>query len=183
LENETYNPCNPTAIGDREPEANDGQQPQQLLGRAVSVAQETSAEDRTQSTPKQFAGHNERVLYIDDEEALVLLMTKMLQRLGYKVTGCTDPEQALEIFRSGKQDFDVVVSDLSMPQMSGIDFARELLQIRPGMPIVIASGYIVPADNEEARGLGLPDLLLKPKTAEELGQALHNVFAIRKPYA
>jgi CheY-like chemotaxis protein len=107
----------------------------------------------------------------------------MLQRLGYKVTGCTDPEQALEIFRSGSQDFDVVVSDLCMPQMSGVDFARELLQIRPGMSIVIASGYIVTEENDEVRSLGLPDLLLKPKTAEELGQTLHNMFAKKKPRA
>ena len=107
----------------------------------------------------------------------MFLMTHMLQRLGYQVTGCTSPEEALEMFRSGPRNFDVVVSDLSMPAMSGVDLARELLQIRPGMPILIASGYFGPADNEEARSLGLPDLLLKPNTIEKLGQALHRVIA------
>jgi CheY-like chemotaxis protein len=73
-----------------------------------------------------------------------------------------------------------VVSDLSMPQMSGIDLAREILQTRPGMPILIASGYIRPEDNERVRSLGLPDLLLKPDTIEELSQSLHNIFAKSK---
>jgi len=134
-------------------------------------------------TRTNFKSHGERVLFVDDEESLVFLMTHMLQRLGYQVTGCTSPEEALEIFRSGPRSFDVVVSDLSMPAMSGVDLARELLQIRPGMPILIASGYFGAADNEEARSLGLPDLLLKPNTIEKLGQALHRVIAKCKPPA
>jgi CheY-like chemotaxis protein len=77
-------------------------------------------------------------------------MGHMLQRLGYKVTGCTEPEKALETFRSRSDEFDVVVTDLSMRGMSGIDFARELLQIRPGIPILIASGYIRPADMKQS---------------------------------
>ncbi|HSY90306.1 MAG TPA: response regulator [Candidatus Binatus sp.] len=134
-------------------------------------------------TRTDFKSHGERVLFVDDEEALVFLMTQMLERLGYQVTGCTSPEEALEMFRSGPRSFDVVVSDLSMPVMSGVDLARELLQIRPGMPILIASGYFGPADNEEARSLGLPDLLLKPDTIEKLGQALHRVIGKCEPPA
>ena len=133
------------------------------------------------SPQKDFRSHGERVLFVDDEESLVFLMTKMLQRLGYQVTGCTSPEEALEMFRSDPRNFDIVVSDLSMPQMSGVDLARELLQIRPGMPILIASGYFGPAENEQARSLGLPDLLLKPDTIEKLGQTLHSVIAKRQP--
>ncbi len=135
------------------------------------------------SPQTDFRSRGERVLFVDDEESLVFLMTKMLQRLGYEVTGCTSPEEALELFRSAPRNFDVVVSDLSMPQMSGVDLARELLQIRPGMPILIASGYFGPADNEKAHSLGLPDLLLKPDTIEKLGQALHRVIAKCPPSA
>lgn len=135
------------------------------------------------STQTDFRCHVERVLFVDDEESLVFLMTQMLQRLGYHVTGCTSPEEALELFRSEPENFDIVVSDLSMPQMSGVDLAQALLQIRPGMPILIASGYFVPADNEKARSLGLPDLFLKPDTIEKLGHALHRVIAKRKPAA
>jgi len=121
-------------------------------------------------------GHGERILYVDDEEPLILLMTRMLGKLGYSVTGCTDPEKAIAIFRSQPDVFDVVVSDLSMPGMTGIDLAREILQIRPGMPVLIASGYIRPVDNAEVRTLGLPDLILKPDTVEQMGEILHVLF-------
>ncbi|PYX34902.1 MAG: hypothetical protein DMG80_00275 [Acidobacteria bacterium] len=146
----------------------------------LPAAQEAAQEARTQKTQGEIRGHGERVLYVDDEEPLVFLMTRMLTQLGYQVTGCTEPQKALETFRSGPHDFDVVVSDLSMPQMSGIDLAREILQTRPGMPILIASGYIRPEDNEGVRSLGLPDLLLKPDTIDELSQSLHNIFAKSK---
>jgi len=146
----------------------------------LPAAKEAAADTRPLQTQGELRGHGERVLYVDDEEPLVFLMTRMLTQLGYKVTGCTEPEKALETLRSRPHDFDVVVSDLSMPQMSGIDLAREILQTRPGMPILIASGYIRPEDNERVRSLGLPDLLLKPDTIEELSQSLHNIFAKSK---
>ena len=149
----------------------------------LPAAQEAAADTRPLQTQGELRGHGERVLYVDDEEPLVFLMTRILTQLGYKVTGCTEPQKALETFRSRPHDFDVVVSDLSMPQMSGIDLARELLQTRPGVPILIASGYIRPEDNEEVRSLGLPDLLLKPDTIEELSHSLHNIFAKSKPSA
>jgi CheY-like chemotaxis protein len=139
--------------------------------------QKAAAGPRTQTAQEKFRGGGERVLFVDDEESMVFLMERWLQQLGYKATGCTEPEKALEMFRSDPQEFDIVLSDLSMPQMSGVEFARELLQIRPGMPILIASGYVNPADNEEVRSLGLPDMLLKPSSVEELGQIIQNVFA------
>ncbi len=147
----------------------------------LPAAEEAVEESRIEKTQGDFRGNGERVLYVDDEEPLVFLMTRMLTQLGYKVTGCTEPQKALEAFRSGPYDFDVVVSDLSMPEMSGIDLAREILQTRPGMPILIASGYIRPEDNEEVGSLGLPDLLLKPDTIDELSQSLHHIFAKSKP--
>jgi PAS domain S-box-containing protein len=147
----------------------------------LPAAEEAAKESQIEKTQEDFRGHGERVLYVDDEEPLVFLMSRMLTQLGYNVTGCTEPQKALETFRSGPEDFDVVVSDLSMPQMSGIDLAREILQTRPGMPILIASGYIRPEDNEGVRSLGLPDLLLKPDTVDELSNSLHNIFAKSKP--
>lgn len=148
-----------------------------VFQRYSSATQPNAAEAHKQLAQEKFRGHGERVLFVDDEESMVFLMERWLDRLGYKATGCTAPEKALEMFRSGPQDFDIVLSDLSMPQMSGVELARALLQIRPGMPILIASGYLNPADNEEVRTLGLPDILLKPNTVEELGQIIHSVFA------
>jgi CheY-like chemotaxis protein len=141
------------------------------------AAQKAVAEDRKQLAQEKPTRHGERVLFVDDEESMVFLMERWLERLGYKVTGCTVPQKALEMFRSRPHDFDIVLSDLCMPEMSGVELAREILQIRPGMPILITSGCVAPVDNEEVRSLGLPDLLLKPNTVEELGQIIHGLLA------
>jgi PAS domain S-box-containing protein len=146
----------------------------------LPVTQGAAVEAQAPQAQGELRGHGERVLYVDDEEPLVFLMRHMLERLGYKVTGCADPDKALEMFRSRSDEFDVVVSDLSMPGMSGLDLAREILQIRPGMPMLIASGYIRPEDNEQVRSLGLPDLILKPDTVEQLGKTLHKLFEKRE---
>jgi len=121
-------------------------------------------------------GAGQRVLYVDDEEALVFLTTRVLDRLGYDVTGCVDAVQALEDFRANPYRYAAVVSDLSMPGMSGVDLARELLRIRPDLPIVMTSGYIRDEDLKLVRDLGIRDLVLKPNTVEELGATLHRVL-------
>jgi PAS domain S-box-containing protein len=125
------------------------------------------------------AGNGQRVLYVDDEEALVFLTTRVLERLGYRVTGCVDAVQALQDFRADPSSFDAVVSDLSMPGMSGIEFARELKAIRPDLPIVMTSGYIRDEDIGAVRSLGISDLVLKPNTVEELGAVLHRVLTAK----
>jgi CheY-like chemotaxis protein len=126
--------------------------------------------------PEIASGHGQHVLYIDDEDALVRLATRTLRRLGYKITGYTDPAQALQAFRSRAHEFDVVVTDLSMPGMSGFDLARGLLEIRPDVPIVMTSGYLRPEDQETALRIGIRALILKPNTVEELGSVLDKLL-------
>ena len=132
-------------------------------------------------------GHGERVLYVDDEELLVELVTRTLERLGYRVSGFVDAELALAAFRARPQHFDVVVTDLSMPRMSGFDLAEALQAIRPDVPIVMTTGYVKREDQERAVRMGLRDLILKPDTIEQLGQVLDQVFnhagASSKPVA
>jgi CheY-like chemotaxis protein len=124
-------------------------------------------------------GGGERVLYVDDEEALVLLVARILGRLGYVVSGHTSPADAVRAFRSNPHDFDVVVTDLSMPGMSGFDLARTLLEIRPDVPILMTSGYVRPEDQETASRIGILDFILKPNTADELGRVLNGVLRNR----
>jgi two-component system, cell cycle sensor histidine kinase and response regulator CckA len=127
--------------------------------------------------PDPCAGQGKRVLYVDDEEALVFLTTRVLGRLGYEVTGRTDARQALAEFRADPNRFDAVVSDLSMPGMTGPDLARELLALRPSLPIVLTSGYVREEDGNRLRELGIRDLVLKPNTVEDLGATLHKVLS------
>lgn len=140
-------------------------------------AADADAQPRQTDVPR---GHGETILYVDDEEQLVFLTTRMLERQGYQVTGCTDPEKALTMFRTNPDQFDAVVSDLSMPGMSGVDLARQLLRIRPGVPIVLASGYIRPQDSECVRALGLPDVILKVDITEDFSLALRHALAKAK---
>ena len=120
--------------------------------------------------------HCERVLYIDDEEALVFLLTKNLERLGCQVTGFTDPEAALREFRLRPDEFDVVVTDVSMPRMSGFDLARELQAIRANIPIVVTSGYLRPEDQAKAEKLGIEEVILKPSRVDDLARAFDRIF-------
>ena len=123
--------------------------------------------------------HSQRVLYIDDEEALVFLLSKNLERLGCQVTGFTDPEAALREFRVRPSEFDVVVTDVSMPRMSGFDLARELQAVRPGMPIIVTSGYLRPEDQAKVQQLGIEEVVLKPCRVDDLARAIARIALAR----
>ena len=123
----------------------------------------------------------QRVLYVDDDDALVFLAVRTLSRLGYEVTGCADPREALEKFRLHPHAYDALVTDLSMPAMSGNELARDILAIRADLPVIITSGYLRPEDQETAQRLGAIALILKPNTVEELGQTLDRLFRRPQP--
>jgi len=123
-----------------------------------------------------LAGSGQRILYVDDESPLVLLAERVLPRFGYEVVGHTDPIKALQAFRAQPHEFDAVVTDLSMPHMSGFELVRELLAARADVPILMMSGYVRPEDQSAAAELGIRELILKPNTFEELGRALGDLF-------
>lgn len=139
------------------------------------VARDVEAADSVAAAPAR-RGRGQHILYVDDEEALVFLAQRSLQRFGYKVTVSTDPLEALEIFRTRPAEFDSVVTDLSMPGMSGPDLARELLKIRPDLPIVLTSGYVRPEDVQTAQRLGIRDVMRKPNSIDELARVLDNIL-------
>ena len=118
----------------------------------------------------------ERVLYVDDEHALVQLARRALERLGYQVTGYHDPAEALQDFKARPDAFDVVVTDLSMPGMSGFELARAVLATRPDIPLLMTSGYVRAQDEETARKIGVRAVILKPSTADDLGKVLDRVL-------
>jgi len=129
-----------------------------------------SAQVKLGGAASQSSG--DHVLYVDDDATQVYLATCLLEGLSYRVTGCTDPVKALEIFRSDPKAFHSVVSDLSMPGMNGIEFAQELLKICPDIPILMTSGDVTTEDAAAVRNLDLPDLVLKPCTVDELRKLL-----------
>ena len=120
-------------------------------------------------------GDGQHVLFLDDEESLVCLATRMLQRLGYRVTGFTRTAEAVEAFRANPRQFDVVITDLNMPGASGLVVAREILVLRPEIPIMLCSGHITELLKEQAHGAGVRRILHKPNSMAEFGEALHRL--------
>ena len=96
---------------------------------------------------------SERILLVDDEPAVMEMGTRLLEHLGYKVTSQTDSVSALEVFRSSPDEFDLIITDYTMPKLTGLDFAREVLRIRPDIPILLCTGFsekITPDQRERA---------------------------------
>lgn len=149
--------------------------------RLYFPAVEETTVNVTQTTNDKIPpGSGERILYVDDEETLVFLMTGMLEHLGYRANGYSDVSQALQAFRSEPHEFDLVITDSSMPVMTGDKFAQELLKIRPDIPVIMASGYFQPDNAESARNIGVREFILKPITIAELGNVLNKVLTSRR---
>lgn len=123
---------------------------------------------------------NEHILLVDDEKNIVDSYSQMLISLGYRVTGMSDSRQALSAFRSRPNDFDLVLTDYTMPHMTGIQLAEAMLKIQPDIPILLSSGYsrdnIIPQLND----MGIKGILLKPldkgKISKVLRQCLQPPF-------
>jgi len=122
-------------------------------------------------------GHGEHVLCVDDEPALIELLRDQLVALGYRVTAHVSPLEALADFLGHPLDFDVVLTDLTMPGMTGADLVERILKVRPDLPIVMATGYGNVMTEERARELGLRPLLYKPFTMAALGDAIQDALA------
>jgi CheY-like chemotaxis protein/two-component sensor histidine kinase len=132
---------------------------------------------RQEAAPEAPQHRSEHVLYVDDEEALVFLASRLLERNGYRVTGFTEATSALKEFRAQPEAFDVVVTDLSMPRMSGFEFTEEIHRIRKEIPVVLTSGYLQAEDQQRAESLGIRELIQKPATASLLCGALARILA------
>jgi PAS domain S-box-containing protein len=135
-----------------------------------AVEERQQAVEPTNALPRP--GRGERILYLDDEESLVVLAKRMLERMGYEVAGFNDSSKALEAFARAPRDFDLILTDLSMPGMSGMEVSRRMLQIRPDIPVLLATGYVRSEDVELARQIGIREVIWKPQTISEMGDLL-----------
>lgn len=118
----------------------------------------------------------ERVLLVDDEEIFVEVTQQMLAGLGYEVFATTDCRAALRRFTEAPHYFDLVIADHTMPGMTGADFAGEVLKLRPGMPIIVCTGYSETISPERARAMGIRELAVKPLTTQELARLIRQAL-------
>lgn len=132
----------------------------------------------TESPAEKISTHaGSRVLYVDDEEALVKLARAALPAFGYRIYAFCGARAALEVFRRDPGAFDAVVSDMSMPDVDGQTFAREVLAIRPEIPVILLSGFIRDRDKFAAREQGVRQILLKPVMPADLHAVLQTHLA------
>ena len=122
-------------------------------------------------------GRGEQVLYVDDDPVMMVLVEDLLKRAGYRVICLGDPRQALARAGEPGDPVDIVVTDFNMPELSGLDIAAELRRLRPGLPVVITTGYVSETLRSQAQQLGVLQVLQKEYTLEQLAGVVHQCLA------
>ena len=119
------------------------------------------------SLPSTVQGMGKHVMYVDDDEALVFLVERVLTRKGFKVSSFTDPHLASDALRARPHDFDLLVTDYNMPGFCGVDLLRVARAVRPDLPVALASGYVTAEIEQRALEEGVGALIHKPNDVEE----------------
>ena len=123
---------------------------------------------------------NEHILFVDDEESIVKLGVRALKNCGYRVNGINNSTEALELFKSNPDEFDLVITDMAMPNLIGSELSKRILEIRPDIPIIICSGYSEKLEREKAQDLNVSAFIDKPLTVDDLVRITRDVLDKRK---
>jgi PAS domain S-box-containing protein len=119
---------------------------------------------------------NEKILFVDDEEAVVSTMKKALERLGYNVKTTTNPKDAMNMIRSKPDMFDLIISDMIMPQMTGVMLFEEVRKIRKDIPFIICTGHSELINEYKAKAMGISHYIMKPFSIKKFAESIRNVF-------
>ena len=130
----------------------------------------------TQTPEKEILGGHEHILLIDDEHVLVEMGKKMLERLGYSVETRTSSVEALALFKAQPDRYDLVITDMTMPNMTGDKLAAELIRIRPNIPIILCTGYGEPLLEERVKNFGIKTFVMKPVLRSEMAKAIQDAL-------
>jgi PAS domain S-box-containing protein len=141
--------------------------PAHAPGAAVNGAKNSNA----------VPGHGERILLVDDETSLTTLFQRLLTSLNYQATICNLPREAADLFRHDPDQFDLVITDLTMPEMNGLELAHEIHALRPHLPVILLSGFSAAFTHETLREAGIHKLLNKPVSLSVLAETLHTILA------
>jgi len=144
-----------------------------VTGKAPAAAAAASAT----TAPGRAASSGRRILYLDDEESMVNLASRMLRRLGYDVTGFVQPEKALSALKEDPSAFDLVVTDYNMPRITGLEVARQATALRADLPVMVTTGHITDEMRASAAGAGVRHLIEKPDSMDELCRAVGEALA------
>ncbi len=135
---------------------------------------ETAPEAEPAAPP--MPGH-ERILLVDDEPQVLEIERQLVERLGYRVTACGDPAEALRLLQRTPHGFDLLMTDMTMPQITGDRLAQLAWEVRPDLPVILCTGYNDMMSEEKAHSLGIRRYLLKPVNTEELALAIRRALS------
>ena len=126
---------------------------------------------------------SERVLIVDDEDIVVQMEGKMLESLGYEITALTDSLEAWELLSKQPNAFDLVITDMTMPKMTGVELARRYFSVRPGALVILCTGFSELVTEEKAKAVGISEFIMKPVVKKDLAKAVRKVLDKDKPQA
>lgn len=138
----------------------------------IKTSNDTEVAEKIQKLPIG----NERILLVDDEEVIALLEKQMLERLGYRVTEKCSSVEALKVFKTNPDAFDLVISDMTMPNITGDQLAREIISVRPEMPVIICTGFSERINREKAKVMGIKGFLMKPVLKSKMAETVRKVL-------
>ena len=127
-------------------------------------------------TTEELLLGSETVLLVDDEESIVRMVRKMLEMLGYQVETQMNPVEALEQFQSKPDQFDLVITDMTMPQMTGVMLSEKIMEIRPDIPVIICTGHSALINEERAKQLEIAAYVMKPIIMAEISKTIREVL-------
>ena len=134
------------------------------------------ADDIQTDRRESIQGGTEKILLVDDEETIVRMEQQMLERLGYRVTIRTGSVDALEVFKAHPDSFDLVFTDMTMPNMTGVQFAVEIKKIRPDIPVILCTGFDYQINDETSKALGIQGFVMKPVIMKEIAETIRKAL-------
>jgi len=162
-----------------------------ILGGAVTASSEVGAGSTfdvyfpkakqpalsAEPEPAKLPTGKGRILVVDDEKVQLETYQNVLERLGYEADGETDSTQALARFRENPFSYDLIITDQTMPKISGLRLAEEMLRLRPGVPVILCTGYSEVVDADQARAAGIKEFILKPFSIREIAAVVHRTLS------
>ena len=131
--------------------------------------------DDIETTGEQLFG-TESILFVDDELPILNMTGQILERLGYKVEKKLNPVEALNLFQSKPDSFDLIITDMTMPQMTGVKLSKKILEVRSDIPIIICTGHSSLIDENKARQLGIAGYVMKPVSMSKIARTIRKVL-------
>jgi PAS domain S-box-containing protein len=138
----------------------------------IAAAEEAGATGAAEPLP----GGNEHILVVDDEVFIIKIEQFLLENLGYRITATTSSMEALRLFEQQPADFDLVITDMTMPQMTGVELARKFLAIRPDIPIILCTGFNELINEKTAKEIGIREFALKPVSKKEMAEMVRRAL-------